>query len=112
MPAAAIPGLARPVSAPGPRASADRGCRSLGSPLGGPSNFPCLAPVDREQHRAKHGAVVSVELTADRGDELPGRARRVLVAPGRHGGARPVQVAWLVLAVPHGVPSRKSLLPE
>src|SRR5450755_4110206 len=65
-------------------------------------------PVDREQRPTQHRPVLRVELVTERGDELLGRAFRVLVTPGRHGGAGPVRVFGAVLAEPHGLPSRSA----
>ena len=57
--------------------------------------------VEGEQDGAEDGAVVGVELGAECGGELVFGACRVLLAPFRDGGAGPVQVCGLVLAVPH-----------
>jgi hypothetical protein len=43
-----------------------------------------------------------VELGAERGDELFGRALRVLITPGGDGAASPVQVFVPVFSEPHG----------
>lgn len=62
------------------------------------------APVDHEQHSAEHRTVIPVELMAKHGDDLLIGADRVLVAPGRHGGASPGQLTGAVFAEPHGLP--------
>jgi hypothetical protein len=40
----------------------------------------------------------------DRGDQVISGARRVVIPPGRHRGACPVQVAGSVVAEPHSWP--------
>src|SRR6266699_4410286 len=62
--------------------------------------------VHREQHAAEHDSVVRVELAAEVRDELLVRSLRMLLAPGRHGSACPVQVTGFVFAEPHRVASR------
>jgi hypothetical protein len=73
-----------------------------GVPYADPGDLPGPVPVDREQHRAEHRAVIPVELVAERSDELLGRALRVLIAPSGDGGAGPVQVFGAVVSEPHG----------
>jgi hypothetical protein len=59
-------------------------------------------PVDGEQHGTEYDAVVRVKLAADRGDQLMARPGRVLVPPGRDGGAGSGQVRQVVVPEPHG----------
>ena len=75
-----------------------------GVPGGDSGDFPRPVPVGREQHRAQHRAVIPVELATERGDELLGCACRILVAPGRHGGASPGQLLGAIFAEPHSWP--------
>jgi hypothetical protein len=68
-------------------------------------------PVDGEQHGTEYDAVVRVELAADRGDQLVAHPGRVLVPPGRDGGAGPDQVRGIVVPEPHGLLHRLLLTP-
>ncbi|MGH3200068.1 MAG: hypothetical protein ACRDOH_07030 [Streptosporangiaceae bacterium] len=45
---------------------------------------------------------MGVELAAERGGELIGRSRRMLLAPCRHGGTRPGQVLRVLFPESHG----------
>ena len=58
-------------------------------------------PVDPEQDRTKHDAVVTVELVADGADQVLADPGWVPVAPGRDRGAGPRQLPGSILAVPH-----------
>ena len=71
-------------------------------PGGDPGHLAGPVPVDGEQHGTEYDAVVRVELAADRGDQLVARPGRVLVPPGRDGGAGPGQVRGVVVPEPHG----------
>ncbi len=71
-------------------------------PGGDPGDLAGPVPVDWEQHGTEYDAVVRVELAADSGDKLVARPGRVLIPPGRDGGAGPGQVRRVVVPEPHG----------
>jgi hypothetical protein len=60
-------------------------------------------PVEREQHAMEHDRPFRVERGADCRHQVIGGTRRVAITPGRHGSARPVQVAGFLVAESHGL---------
>ena len=79
-----------------------RGRRSPEPLRSDPSDLSSPVPVDREQHRTEHDAVIPVELVPDRRGQVLAGSGRILLTPGRDSGPRPGHLRRVVLPEPHG----------